>query len=67
MTTPAGPALEAVRARRSWSKVTDEAPTHAELLTFVSAAGAMTMKVTAAPILRWFGFRTVLLLSLIHI
>ena len=39
MTTPAGPALEAVRARRSWSKVTDEAPTHAELLTFVSAAG----------------------------
>jgi nitroreductase len=36
MTTPA---LEAVRARRSWSKVTDEAPTHAELLTLVSAAG----------------------------
>jgi len=34
-----GPALEAVRARRSWSKVTDEAPTHAELLTLVSAAG----------------------------
>lgn len=32
-------ALEAVRARRSWSKVTDEAPTHAELLTLVSAAG----------------------------
>ena len=26
-------ALEAVRARRSWSKVTDAAPTHAELLT----------------------------------
>ncbi len=39
MTAPSGPALEAVRARRSWSKVTDEAPTHAELLTFVSAAG----------------------------
>lgn len=32
-------ALEAVRARRSWSKVTDEAPTRAELETFVSAAG----------------------------
>ncbi|WP_127476204.1 nitroreductase family protein [Microbacterium sulfonylureivorans] len=32
-------ALEAVRARRSWSKVTDEAPTHIELLTLVSAAG----------------------------
>ncbi|MCW3491985.1 nitroreductase family protein [Microbacterium sp. SSM24] len=39
MTLPAHPALEAVRARRSWSKVTDEAPTHAELLTLVSAAG----------------------------
>jgi nitroreductase len=35
----AGSALEAVRTRRSWSKVTDEAPTHAELLTLVSAAG----------------------------
>ncbi|MET0812993.1 MAG: nitroreductase family protein [Microbacterium sp.] len=32
-------ALEAVRDRRSWSKVTDEAPTRAELLPFVSAAG----------------------------
>ncbi|MFG6403572.1 nitroreductase family protein [Microbacterium sp. P04] len=32
-------ALEAVRARRSWSKVTDEAPTRAEIETFVSAAG----------------------------
>ncbi|HEX5858404.1 MAG TPA: nitroreductase family protein [Microbacterium sp.] len=31
--------LEAVRARRSWSKVTEDAPTHAELLTLVSAAG----------------------------
>ncbi|KRB38889.1 nitroreductase family protein [Microbacterium sp. Root180] len=39
MSLPAHPALEAVRARRSWSKVTDEAPTHAELLTLVSAAG----------------------------
>ncbi len=32
-------ALEAVRARRSWSKVTDAAPTRAELETLVSAAG----------------------------
>jgi nitroreductase len=32
-------ALEAVRARRSWSKVTDAAPSHAELLSLVSAAG----------------------------
>ena len=32
-------ALEAVRARRSWSKVTDAAPTRTELLTLVSAAG----------------------------
>ncbi len=31
--------LEAVRSRRSWSKVTDAAPTHAELETLVSAAG----------------------------
>jgi hypothetical protein len=33
------PALEAVRQRRSWSKVTDAAPTRAELVTLVSAAG----------------------------
>ncbi|KAA9148794.1 nitroreductase [Microbacterium lushaniae] len=33
------PALEAVRARRSWSRVTDEAPTRSELETLVSAAG----------------------------
>lgn len=32
-------ALEAVRNRRSWSKVTDEAPTRAELLTLLTAAG----------------------------
>ena len=32
-------ALDAVRARRSWSKVTDEAPTHELLLELVSAAG----------------------------
>jgi nitroreductase len=37
--TGARPALDAVRARRSWSKVTDAAPTRAELLTLVSAAG----------------------------
>jgi EmrB/QacA subfamily drug resistance transporter len=29
-------------------------------VTFVAAAGAMAMKVTAVPILRWFGFRRVL-------
>lgn len=39
MSEQARPALEAVRARRSWSKVTDGAPTHAELVTLVSAAG----------------------------
>jgi nitroreductase len=32
-------ALEAVRARRSWSKVTETAPTRTELLPLVSAAG----------------------------
>ncbi|GAA3913435.1 nitroreductase family protein [Microbacterium invictum] len=32
-------ALEAMRTRRSWSKVTDEAPSRAELLDLVSAAG----------------------------
>jgi nitroreductase len=32
-------ALDSVRSRRSWSKVTDVAPTHAELLPLVSAAG----------------------------
>lgn len=35
----AGSALDAVRARRSWSRVTDDAPTHAELESLVSAAG----------------------------
>jgi nitroreductase len=39
VTDSPGSALEAVRARRSWSKVTDDAPTHAELLTLVTAAG----------------------------
>jgi nitroreductase len=32
-------ALEAMRARRSWSRVTDTAPTTAELERFVAAAG----------------------------
>ena len=32
-------ALDAVRARHSWSKVTDVAPTREELLTLVAAAG----------------------------
>lgn len=32
-------ALDAVLARRSWSKVTDEAPTHEQLLELVAAAG----------------------------
>ncbi len=32
-------ALDAVRARQSWSKVTDEAPTREELLHLVAAAG----------------------------
>jgi nitroreductase len=32
-------ALDAVLARRSWSKVSDEAPTHEELLELVAAAG----------------------------
>lgn len=34
-----GAALAAVRARRSWSKVTDAAPDRDELLSLVSAAG----------------------------
>lgn len=38
-------------------------PFQSGMLTFVAAAGAITMKVTAAPILRWFGFRTVLLVN----
>ncbi len=32
-------ALDAVLARQSWSKVTEEAPTHEELLPLVAAAG----------------------------
>jgi MFS family permease len=33
------------------------------LITFAGAAGAITMKLAAAPILRWFGFRRVLLVN----
>ncbi len=36
---PEAGAIGAVRTRRSWSKVTDAAPTRAELLPLVSAAG----------------------------
>jgi hypothetical protein len=36
-------------------------PLHSGLLTFASALGALLMKTTAAPILRRFGFRTVLI------
>lgn len=32
-------ALDAMRQRRSWSKVTDAAPSHTELLTLIAAAG----------------------------
>lgn len=38
-TAAAQPALEAVRSRRSWSKVTDAAPPRSELVTLLSAAG----------------------------
>jgi MFS family permease len=36
-------------------------PLHSGLLTFATAAGALLMKTTAAPILRRFGFRRVLI------
>ena len=36
-------------------------PFHSGLLTFAAAVGAMTMKMTAAPILKRFGFRRVLI------
>jgi Na+/melibiose symporter-like transporter len=35
----------------------------AGLMTFVSAVGALVMKTTAPPILRWFGFRHVLIVN----
>jgi EmrB/QacA subfamily drug resistance transporter len=38
-------------------------PLHSGLLTFAAAVGAMTMKATASPILRRFGFRCVLLVN----
>jgi nitroreductase len=43
------PALEAVRARRSWSKVTEEAPTHDELLELVAAAGRVADHASLQP------------------
>ncbi len=36
-------------------------PFHSGMLTFASAAGALTMKITAGPILRRFGFRRILI------
>ena len=36
-------------------------PFHSGLITFASAVGAMTMKIAAARLLRWLGFRTILL------
>ncbi|MDT0180262.1 nitroreductase family protein [Microbacterium sp. ARD31] len=42
-------ALDAVRARRSWSKVTDAAPSHDELLTLVSAAGRVADHASLRP------------------
>jgi nitroreductase len=42
-------ALDAVRARRSWSKVTDAAPTRAELETLISAAGRVADHSSLAP------------------
>jgi nitroreductase len=42
-------ALEAVRARRSWSKVTDAAPTHDQLLELVAAAGRVADHSSLAP------------------
>lgn len=42
-------ALEAVRARRSWSKVGDEAPTHEELVELVSAAGRVADHASLRP------------------
>jgi nitroreductase len=43
------PALDAVRERRSWSKVTDEAPSHSELLELVAAAGRVADHSSLAP------------------
>jgi nitroreductase len=44
-----GRALEAVRERRSWSKVTDDAPTHEELVELVAAAGRVADHSSLAP------------------
>lgn len=42
-------ALEAARRRRSWSKVTDDAPTREELLELVQAAGRVADHSSLAP------------------
>ncbi len=42
-------ALNAIRARRSWSKVTDAAPTRTELLSLVSAAGRVADHASLRP------------------
>jgi MFS family permease len=38
-------------------------PFQSGLITFTSAAGSMAMKVAAATMLRWFGFRTILIVD----
>lgn len=43
------PALDAVRERRSWSKVTDDAPSHAQLVELVAAAGRVADHSSLAP------------------
>jgi nitroreductase len=43
------PALDAVRERRSWSKVTDDAPSQAELVELVAAAGRVADHSSLAP------------------
>ena len=40
---------DAVLARRSWSKVTDDAPTHAEVLEFVAAASRVADHSSLSP------------------
>ncbi|WP_332766913.1 MFS transporter [Phenylobacterium sp.] len=42
-------------------------PFQAGLMTFISAAGALVMKTTAPPILRRFGFRTVLVVNAVFV
>ncbi|MDN3311053.1 nitroreductase family protein [Microbacterium oryzae] len=47
--TTAGSALESARARRSWSKVTDDAPTREELLPLIAAASRVADHANLAP------------------